>query len=341
MGAIWCSFYTLVLWAGIYIKGLPDLLHYVDDAFSFEPDKTLEFYPPYDKWFPRKQFRLLQLFDKVGIPHEKGKQEFRCELTIVGLQVSLDSMTITMPFDKCANLIEEVNQFIQSSVWRHPLQDWQQLLGYCNWALNAYPLLQPAFQSSYAKLRGKTIPLAPIRLNRSVIQDLNWFSCRISTSAGVNFLDAHHWSEEDAEITLFTDASGVGLAFWSPEVESAVVGPIKESNSCYGNIFFNEALAVVSAIEWAAHLPDKLRHVLIHTDSMNTVDIFHSLAAKPNYEIMMDFGVDVRVIHIPGVENIVADALSRLLFPVASAHQPGLRISTFQPPRDELGARRE
>ncbi len=258
-------------------------------------------------------------------------------------------MTITMPFDKRANLIEEVNQFIQSSAWRHPLRDWQRLLGYCNWALNAYPLLRPALQSSYAKLRGKTIPLAPIRLNRSVIQDLNWFSCRISTSAGVNFLDARHWSEEDAEITLFTDASGVGLAFWSPEVESAVVGPIKESDSHYGDIFFNEALAVVSAIEWAAHLPDKLWRILICTDSMNTVDIFHSLAAELNYvslllkavEIMMDFGVDVQVIHIPSVENIVADGLSWLLFLVASTHQLGLRISTFQPPRDELGARRE
>ena len=131
-------------------------------------------------------------------------------------------------------------------------------------------------------------------------------------------------------------------------MESAIVGPIKESDLCYGDIFFNEALAVVSAIEWATHLPDKPQRVLIHTDSMNTVDIFHSLAAEPNYvslllkavEIMMDFGIEVQVVHIPGVENVVANALSQLLFQVASAHQPGLSISTFQPPRDELGVRR-
>ncbi|SRR5258708_14623835 len=111
-GAIWCAFYALVLWAGIYIKGLLGLLHYVDNAFSFEPDEVLEFYAPYNEWYPKKQVSLLNLFDEVGIPHEKKKQEFRCELTIIGLQVSLDLMTITMPFEKCTDLIDEVSQFI-------------------------------------------------------------------------------------------------------------------------------------------------------------------------------------------------------------------------------------
>src|SRR5258708_37472879 len=200
----------------------------------------------------------------------------------------------------------------------HPLRSWQWLLGYCNWALNAYPLLHPALQSSYAKLWGKSIPLAPIHLNKSVIQDLKWFTHHLSNSAGVNFLEAWHWNELDAEITFWTDALNVGLAFWSPEVESAFVAPIKDSNICYGDIFFNEALAVICTIDWAAHLPDKPCHILIQTGSMNTIDIFHSLAAEPNHvllllravELMMDFGVDVWVVHIPGSENVVADTLS-------------------------------
>ena len=82
---------------------------------------------------------------------------------------------------------------------------------------------------------------------------------------------------------------------------------------------------------------------------MNTIDIFHSLVANPNYvlllfkavEIMMDFGVDIRVVHIPSDENAIADALSCLLFQVASMLHPGLNISIFQPPRDELGVVQE
>ncbi len=156
----------------------------------------------------------------------------------------------------------------------------------------------------------------------------------------MNFLEAQHWQEPDAEITFLTDTSNVGLAFWCPEVELALVAPIKDSDICFGDIFFNEALAVVCAIDWAAHLPDKPHRILIRTDSMNTVNIFHSLAAEPNYvslllkavKLMMDFSVDVWVIHIPGTKNVVADALSQFLFPVAVSHQPHLNISIFQPP---------
>ena len=76
-------------------------------------------------------------------------------------------------------------------------------------------------------------------------------------------MEAWHWGEDDAEITFWTDASNVGLAFWSPDVESAFVAPIKDSDICYGDIFFNEALAVVCAIDWAAHLPDKPHCILV------------------------------------------------------------------------------
>ena len=114
-----------MLWAGIHIKGLPGLLHYVDDAFSFKPDEALKFYAPYDGWYPKKQVSLLKLFNEVRIPHEKKKQEFGCELTIIGLRVSLDSMTITMPFEKHTDLIDEVSQFIAHPAQQHPLCDWQ------------------------------------------------------------------------------------------------------------------------------------------------------------------------------------------------------------------------
>lgn len=33
--------------------------HYVDDAFSFDPDEDLKYYQPYDDWFPSKQVSLL------------------------------------------------------------------------------------------------------------------------------------------------------------------------------------------------------------------------------------------------------------------------------------------
>src|SRR5260370_18757453 len=65
-GAIWCTFYALVLWIGIVIKNLLGLLHYINDTFSVNPDEDLEFYSPYDQYYPKKQAALLWLFNKIG-----------------------------------------------------------------------------------------------------------------------------------------------------------------------------------------------------------------------------------------------------------------------------------
>ena len=37
-----------------------------------------------------------------------------------------------------------------------------------------------------------------------------------------------------------TDASQIGLAFWSPDLNLSFVAPIEESDDQFGNIFFNE-----------------------------------------------------------------------------------------------------
>jgi len=52
---IWCSFFGLVMWIAIYVYFLPDLLHYMDDAWSYEMDPTLSFHKPYNTWYPKKQ----------------------------------------------------------------------------------------------------------------------------------------------------------------------------------------------------------------------------------------------------------------------------------------------
>jgi len=60
----------LVAWIGIYIYMIEDLLHYMDDAFSYDSDLTLQYYGPHDLYYPSKQCRLLTLWDDIGLPHE-------------------------------------------------------------------------------------------------------------------------------------------------------------------------------------------------------------------------------------------------------------------------------
>ncbi len=53
---------------------------------------------------------------------------------------------------------------------------------------------------------------------------------------------------------------------------------------------------------------------------------------------LIDSGLDLRVWHIPGHWNTIADALSRGLIQTALQYVPSLRISTFTPPQITLGA---
>ena len=121
----------------------------------------------------------------------------------------------------------------------------------------------------------------------------------------------------------------MGLAFWSPDLLVACIAPITNTDIWYGDIFFNEGLAVVSAIEWAASLPGHPKHLIVQTDSMNMVDIFHSLFAEPDYillllravEVMMDKEIKVSMVHIPGTENLIADAVGRIMVCCRTHHQ--------------------
>jgi hypothetical protein len=79
----------LVVWIAIHIKNIPDLLHYMDNAWSCDMDSALVFYPPYNEYYPMKQVRLLQLWDEISLPHEKSKQLFGKSLRIIGVMTRL------------------------------------------------------------------------------------------------------------------------------------------------------------------------------------------------------------------------------------------------------------
>jgi hypothetical protein len=330
----------------IYIHNLCGMLHYVNNAFSYEFNEELMQYEPYDACYPAKQTALLLLFDKIGLPQEKKKQEFACELMIISLSFSLTSMSISMPQEAKQQLIEALSLFVTSQ--SHSLWNWQCMLGWENWALNAYPLLKPVLQSSYTKICGKSIPMAHVPMNKAIINDLQWFMERVQHSSGINLFASRDWHLGDADLMILTNASGTGLAFWIPEMNMAFYSAIHDMMLQAGDIFFNEALAIVSALKWVSMLQSPPQCLVICTDSMNTVDIFHSLTALDDYndlllhaiKLMMDFDIDLCVVHIPGNNNTVADTLSRSLFCTAKDLHPSLDIWVFTPPWNELGVRK-
>jgi hypothetical protein len=148
-----------------------------------------------------------------------------------------------------------------------------------------------------------------------------------------------------ATLSVYTDASGNGMSFWYPSLNHGFQAPLPGTISS-DTIFFFEALAVTAAIIDAAGRMHPHERLAVFTDNMNTVAMFNTLAALPPYnwllmlvvDVILDSQIDLRVFHVPGVHNEVADHLSRWKNDEAREVSPGLIISSFQPPRNTLGA---
>jgi len=86
--------------------------------------------------------------------------------------------------------------------------------------------------------------------------------------------------------------------------------------------------------------------LVVFTDNQNTVDIWHSLKAISLYNETLILAIDwliqhnteSRVLHIPGDDNVVADALLRFNNSLALRLVPGIKLGLFETPRAMLGA---
>ena len=209
---------------------------------------------------------------------------------------------------------------------------------------NVFPLLKPALSNVYTKMGGKNQKHAKIFVSKAVIQDLTWFQAHVRLSDGVYLFEDVDWEAGRADITAYSDACMSSLGFFFRESKQGFQCLVPQ-NPPKDSIFYFEALAVVSVVEAVTHLPSIPARLLVYSDNTNTVNIFHSLRSLPIYNDLLKFtvsllikhNISLRVVYIPGVDNIVADSLSRFENTKAIAACPGLNISRFQPPRLPMG----
>lgn len=127
---IWAAFSCLVAWIA-WIKLLIELFVYVNDHFGFAREGEVEYYAPYASYFPTAQARLLSLWDSIGLPHDRRKQEYGRTLVVIGFDVDPNEMTVTLPDESHLGLLSTLRDFSDLTLGhrRHSLGEFASLAG--------------------------------------------------------------------------------------------------------------------------------------------------------------------------------------------------------------------
>jgi hypothetical protein len=342
----WCAVSALICWIGEQKLNIIGLHVYMDDYFGWDLASNMVFFQ--GRLRPKRQVQLLLFWDSIRCPYDLNKQDHGSSLKIIGFWVEINKGTITLSPDSISLIVASIDSFLSVTSRQQPLREWQRLAGHLNWVLNVLPWGRPALSELYRKIGGKSRPSAKIFLNATVHSDLRWLAETIPKSIGIRFLDEGSWNDLEADVTVWTDANlKDGLAF-SFSNNGFVYQQTPHASSDSIDIFFLELVAILSAIHHLACLPRPPQRLLIFTDSLNSVAVFNSLSASEKLhngvllavaKIILQSGIDLRVRHIIGKENIRADLLSRLLFDEYRQRFPQDRVRLFAPPRELLPAR--
>ncbi len=154
------------------------------------------------------------------------------------------------------------------------------------------------------------------------------------------------WDAPEANLQIWGDVSAIGLAFWSPLHNVAYVADPIVDAECHFNVFYNEAITILAALEWASSLKPPPKHLAIHMDSSTSFSIFNSLRTISLYnpiifssvKIRLHSKIDLHVFYIEGKKNTIADALSCCTLSLACHLAPSLKILFFMPLQLPMGA---
>lgn len=157
-GSLFISVNALVTWIAKKVQHIEYLAVYVDDSMGCDIKGDVLFYPPYNKMLPRHQKILLGLWDHLGIPHKEKKQLSGPPLTIIGIDVDPNAMTLTQPHLARERFLAELALWTaeppkasristphdahtkppRKDTVHFKLKQWQHFAGWMNWDINIH-----------------------------------------------------------------------------------------------------------------------------------------------------------------------------------------------------------
>ena len=298
-------------WA-LFCEGVSPLIHYLDGFLFFGlPGSTSA---------ARARRVTESLFSRanVSIAHHKteGPTTF---LTFLGIQIDTVRSQLSLPVEKVQRLREILRQWRRKRACTR--KELESLLGHL---CHAATVIHPGrifLRHLFSLLSRVSNPSHFIRLNVEARTDIVWWQCLLLQWNGLSFFPPHAPS-----CHVYSDASG---SFGSGAV-------CRESNSWFKlhwpdtwadvGIAAKELVPiVVAAALWGSQWAG--RHVCFHSDNDAVVTVIQRRSVRHPlliqllrclffYASILHFHFSSR--HIPGTDNVIADATSRNNIPLVS-----------------------
>ena len=309
--AVFEKFSTFLEWHVKQKTNSKQLIHYLDDFCGCSKDKEKA---------KNSLTNTLSCFEALGVPVSDEKVEGpSTNIKFLGLEVDTIEMVVRLPSDKLNDLRSSIDWFINRKQKKVTLRELQSLIGKLNFACRAISPGRAFCRRLIDATMGIKKPFHTIRVTKSMVDDLRVWQSFLKHHNGVTMMMKNI---NDPYIDLFTDASG-GIGFgtyfkghwanglWPDSVQAAPL-----------DITFKELFPIVlSLFLWGKEFANC--KVLFHCDNQAVVTIVNKQSTRDKasmhlvrllVEICLCHNIIFKAQHIPGLNNEIADSLSRFQF---------------------------
>ena len=301
------AFSSAIHWILEHCFRVPKITHILDDFMFFGS--------PNSHVCSSSLLSFLTLAEEAGIPIKTPKTCLPSTLTVLyGIEVDSAAMEARLPRDKVEKSVAAVHEMLSKK--KTTLKELQSLLGLLNFVCQViYPgrsFLRRLFHLS----KKATRPRHFIRITNDARLDLYAWLDFLSNFNGITLLKQRRWVTS-AKLHLYTDAA-----------TSAGYGAVLGNNWVSGlwpddwkafHITIMELYPIVLAVElWSSRLANSA--IMFHCDNSAVCQIVNAHTSKdPTIMILvrrlvvsaMKYNIIFHAVHVPGLLNPLADALSR------------------------------
>ncbi|KAM3929144.1 LOW QUALITY PROTEIN: uncharacterized protein RB166_006928 [Leptodactylus fuscus] len=324
-------FTSFLEWVVRSETGSRAIIHYLDDFLFVAPGGD-----------DRCQFLLdtfRSLMFRFGVPLSLEKTEGPCTvLSFLGIELDSVAMVFRLPREKLEKLSGLLDGFM--GVRKVTLLQMQSLLGLLVFACRIMPMGRAFCRRLSLATRGVSMPSHRIRVTRSMKADLSvWRSFLVSYNG---MTCAQALEVGNSELSLYTDASGsygFGAVFGFEWCAEPWPPSWRELGWCSNLTLLEIFPIVVSVVLWGESLRD--RCVCFWCDNQSVVNAINHLSSSspPVLSLLrflvlrcLELNIWFRARHVPGIQNSVADALSRCHLQVFRQLLPGASLEGLSCP---------